>query len=1092
MGYGMELFHGRSLGIKVFLEGIEVDVVSHTVNGSFNSGATAVIQIPFSAAALRLHPRTLVHTFYFENAARSADGTLADAEDLQSWRLLFAGEVLAFQYVDVGSNKQIVLQCQDFSTYWQHARLYWGSNNLALYSYKTAMAAGGIQLYSGTKRVDGTDALLNLIRAKPATIPRLTGVLGGLVALLEASTGVFHPKAKERFRGINDFMSQAELRLRLTHMIGAASDDTTSAKFMNDATFTQYFRRLGRSLGQTASFMDLVNLFLGRIYYSWVSVPAPPFFPENNDKKDATVKVAKQHTSKGRVDPKVRNDLGVAERLLRDVRARRAEATSRRVKGDVSEDQGDGIRYKVWKGAEPDAKRDEDLVGRGAFVSSVRPFEAMVASWQRENANTAALKAQLDQEGGGLYDRYITLVLAAHVLGIEAVKLIKRMNTYGDAYNTPNMYELQKLLEKITALLRRWIGGGGAVTTFSDVDVALGDRLHAHLFLPDLYMAPPPTCNVLFPDHYTQIQFSRSWMSEITRLILHTKTQSGRDVKDLYFAPNTDIWGGPKLKDVEEAIKKGASFLMDHERYTGVLAVIEGIGDSAIFKKIHEDVKRAEGEQAKIDPKAKKPAEAVVSGEALFSPQEHLRRAANYLFFAKRFEGRSMSITARYSPQIVVGLPMLVLTKTQADAVEDPDSGKKGTHFLGLVVGLSHSFDSQGHAVTQIELSKCRDHREGLDIFGEGYGSTVERRTKKQVIPVKRQQNVKLLTSPDMTGNYDGTGEQGASYSGQSSEKPFGVYNLTVRSAIQAAGFDPDPKKTYNISVKELPEVALSVPPETSATFSKRREAERYADPQIAGTDDSPRVEVTVTETTPKRISRSQDISFSIENSATPPWLAQIYLPVNIGQSYYQKMLGCGSIFDASPLIDFSNAQSASTSGDGDVVSLQLSGSDGSREIQIPRYLLSPALTVEESADRLSETWERLREIGADVSQFVDLYGRRAYATLPDIMGTGNPHLSFVSSTRARVPDQPQKGQGFHENAYGMLTDMKDVLGQPLQFEPLPTRSGVGAAGTAPAKTPGATETVDARADPRYSRYTRVRAHADALSATKTGFRSKE
>jgi hypothetical protein len=1097
----MERFHGRALNVKVFLEGIEVDVVSVSVRGGFNSGASAVIQVPFSAAALRFYPRTLVHIFYVESAATvGTDGVRvnkADLTDWRNWRLLFAGEVLAFQHVDVGSNKQIVLSCQDFSTYWQHAKLYWGTNNVSHYSYKTNVAAGGLRLYSGTKRVDGTDALLNLLKAKPATIPRLTGVLGGLVALLEASTGVFHPMAKDRFRGVNDFMSQAELRLKLTHMIGAAADDTTSSKFIDSAMFTQYFRRLGRSIGQTASFMDLVNLFLGRIYYSWVSVPAPPYFPENVEKKDTTVKVAKERTVKGKRDPKIRDDLDIVGKLLTAVRGLRREETQRRLRGDITEDQGDGIKYSVWKGAGQGDARTEDKLAKTAFSSTTAAFQKMVTRWESENSEVAALKRELDQQGGGAYEKYINTVQVAHIRGIEAKKLIETM--LGDGYNSPNMRDLQSLLEGIAALLKKWLGGG-TVTTFEDADIALGDRLHAHLFVPDLYMAPPPTCNVLFPDHYTQLQFSRNWMSEITRLLLHTKTQSGMDVKDLYFSPNTDIWGGPKIKDVEEAIKKGASFLMEHEKYTGVLAAIEGIGDSAIFKKIHEDVKKAAGEQPKIDPKAKGPAKATVSGEALLSPMEHLRRAANYLFFSRRFEGRSMSVVARFSPQVVVGLPMLVLTKTAADAVPDPDSGKKGTHFLGLVAGLSHDIDSQGNAITRIELTKCRDHREGLDIFGTGYGEATKTKTVKKIIKVNKKKDVKLLTAPDAVAGYSLTGENlkppTVSYTGASSKNQLWLYNLTAEDAITAAGFVPDPTISYNVVVKELPEdkqFALPTNPKAAASAIKAREAQGYADPQVAGTDESPRVEITVTELVARGTrasTRSQDITFSFENSATPPWLAQIYLPINIGKAFYQKMLGCGSIFDVSPLTSYANVQA--TPADTNNVYLNLSGASPQSQIAIPNYLLAPANTIEQAADNLSETWERLRSIGADIPYFIELYGNRSYASMPQIMGYENPHLAFVSDSDISRARPTAVQEGFHENAYGNLTDMKDVKGRPLQFDPLPTRSGTSASGSAPAKTPGAVETVDARVDPRQARYDRVRAHATALAATKTGFRAKE
>src|SRR5690606_16868920 len=39
------------------------------------------------------------------------------------------------------------------------------------------------------------------------------------------------------------------------------------------------------------------------------------------------------------------------------------------------------------------------------------------------------------------------------------------------------------------------------------------------LFKPNLYMVPPPVCNIFFPDEYSTFSFSRNFFQEPTRLI---------------------------------------------------------------------------------------------------------------------------------------------------------------------------------------------------------------------------------------------------------------------------------------------------------------------------------------------------------------------------------------------------------------------------------------------------------------------------------------------------------------------------------------------------------------------------------------------
>ena len=58
----------RSLGLKLFLEGQEVDVASADLSCGVNQPATCDLEIPTSDSAHRLLPRTLVHLFYYDSS----------------------------------------------------------------------------------------------------------------------------------------------------------------------------------------------------------------------------------------------------------------------------------------------------------------------------------------------------------------------------------------------------------------------------------------------------------------------------------------------------------------------------------------------------------------------------------------------------------------------------------------------------------------------------------------------------------------------------------------------------------------------------------------------------------------------------------------------------------------------------------------------------------------------------------------------------------------------------------------------------------------------------------------------------------------
>ena len=120
--------HARRLDVRLFMEGIEVDVTSLKLSCGVNQPATATITIPSCDEVHDLLPRTLVHVFYFDSrwelgTYRGKDATqtnwqesgedlakakekgvatlLRDKDNWHNWKLLFVGEVMGLSLIHI-------------------------------------------------------------------------------------------------------------------------------------------------------------------------------------------------------------------------------------------------------------------------------------------------------------------------------------------------------------------------------------------------------------------------------------------------------------------------------------------------------------------------------------------------------------------------------------------------------------------------------------------------------------------------------------------------------------------------------------------------------------------------------------------------------------------------------------------------------------------------------------------------------------------------------------------------------------------------------------------------------------------------------
>ncbi len=1082
---------GRTLGLRLFIEGIEVDVVSATVDAGIQRPSTASIQIPACDAAHRMEPRTLVHLFYMESGYYIGDSNdkpapsvnsnpttsgkspldkakpykFLDTADLSNWRLLFAGEILGYGYTRVGELRHIVLNCGDFTNYWDSIQLYWGKEKLGSHSYKRTTFTGASHVRAGKRKATSSYDIVKLLMARPSTIPNLPGMLGGIVNLLESAVGVYDLGAKKRYRGVNDFLSQAELRLKLTRTIAASPNDDSSSQFLNTKSFKRYMSQVSRRMNSTASYLALAQTLLGKCYHQWASLTAPPLIEAGEEVKVRYV------VAKGPLKFTKKKD----RELFGSVRAT-YDIYNKRVVDNIRDGKA------LAREANTVDKDTHKFVSSGGKAvvdeSGVKDFSKAADEtglWEKDfSVGTSEYRQDLEP-GDPMHTALYTLEKAKKE-HIEHVRKDKAGNFKDRASNISadgsKVEEINFLLEKV---MKGLIRKGKGKARFATRKIKLGSRLHMSLFTPDIYMVPPPTCNVLFPDHYSSISFSRRWMSEITRLWMHGRTERGKDKKDVYFSPNTDILASANNSiDATQAVKKGVSFLMNHEIMTGIIPKIEGLGDNDIFARLHKRTVDKSSKKRKQDAAEGRD----MAGQAIFSPQEHLQRASNYLFFAKRYGSRSMNVTARFSPQIIVGVPCLILDPMRGERsrfgkANAENQAPLGTHYLGVVAAIRHVINASGGAQTTLQLNKCRAHNEGVDLFappdGYGYARTEKiqrRRVRKKVaqgvVPLKGEGpgGDAIIDKNDFSNLYTETRK--GEYIEQNKFK--GTKGKSYTMSITR--FDFDSKIETNTSPAHG---QFTGDVGTGPVQPQDRHGRSLLVAESEGSFIPLGVYVDINET--KTITNKTPVKFSFEGTTTPPWFSPIYMPASIGEQFYKKMFGCKSILDSAILADFGEQGSGvAVAAEGQhIVSFDTDDGSGIKEVAIPSQLLNQAETIQVAAENLAEFWLGLNEINADIDLFIDVYTNRKYANILEVLGNTNPHMLVTAHNGVPPKIGDTRIDGFHGFAFGDF----DQFDKFPEYEPLSNLD---------LKTPK--RRIDPRMDTRRAKYRAVLRYKDEISRT--------
>lgn len=697
------------LKLRLFLEGVESPVISAQVLSQPNAPAQAVIQVPPTSFATGLLPRTTVHLFFAdpyeaqnpfvsfrgtEQRPKDRDPTLYEQsreraqenaaqqyvfrEDAKNsrYKLLFAGELVGFQWTKHASAaRSVVLQCVDFSNYWDYA---WQFNNTSLFGpgYKAAFSGGSTNLLTDFLSSPG-HIVASLLGKRSAQYPALPGLLGGLIRMMEGIGGSYYHG--DKFSGQNIFYSLAELRLRISQMITTHPKDDTAAKLLNKRGYGSLFGRTLGNLGDQVSFRTALTALMGIIFYEAQAIPSPYYIPGTGGTVSGQVRKKISAVSKYYG---VYSSVVVANSALEQLKA---------VLSSPALEDASSMDARAFFSRLSNAR---DMIN-SALVRSrqVRLSRALAPLSSAKSAVGVALtKAKRDWKPGVFPGKKIQDVIAKIKEAQAHLKVVEDL----DVNTTPRKSQIP-------------------------------GRLCSQVFKPDIWFTAPPRCNVLFPDQYTQLNYARNFMQEPTRFLLKTNNEFfGEDIlfDQFFFAPQARTVRGQK-RTLRALFRND---LMDHELFTGILPVFEKMGELNIFAVRSGTV---QGKNPKVSLAHRSAnflyfkhrfAARQMQVTARFNP--YLAPGFPCLVLDKYVDANSAKLFND-------------LSRMRGRHVQEAKR-LLGTHFLGSITEMAHTVNQQ-EGQTSIRLSFPREYNEVTEFLGpalqedqvvqQRYGTDAVRRT---------------------------------------------------------------------------------------------------------------------------------------------------------------------------------------------------------------------------------------------------------------------------------------------------------------------------------------------------------------------------
>lgn len=719
---------GQYLHLRLFLEGVEVPVISAQIQSQKNSPAAASIQIVANDYALDLRPRTLVHLFAFdiyngvppEDTVRvGAPGTRVSSRDdgvdpeiaglfppdrfastveqdrtdlvNENYKLIFGGELIGFSFQKSPLSRSIVLQCLDWSSYWDIGYQYQVAGfSLGGGGRRAAFTGASTTVFNDFLEGSG-DIVARLIQRPPRSYPSLAGtLLGGITHIIEAIGGVYF--GQRAVRGTNDFFSLAEIRLHITQMLGANPySNRDENRLLAARGFGSLFRRSLAGLGRLVSIRAILLALQRYIFHEIIPITSPRYIPPIYDPN-----LPRYEEVGLDADPQTRRLAQAAQRIknqaqeLLDRQNRVIDGSSSTSPATSAAGALGALGASVSRTTAALNTRIQESDARGGLY---RELDGLIRVCRAAATRARLISIDLGETSGSLPDQPLNIGGCSRLFSnagswFSEVIAVLESRTTGER---PEVRTPEETAARASAPRRRSIYFRPATSRSGQVVIqrlqlvidnmqSIMDlrfrrriqrttqqpdpppRLLTQIYRPDVWMTAPPRCNVIFPELYSQFAFARNYQQETTRLLLRTHSAFyGSDIlfDGFYMAP-ANILGvrrGRPITRGQPASIENVEFplhirrdLLDHELYTGIIPAFERMSDLNLH--------------------------ALRNGyfEINNTRIGYAQLACNHIFFQKRYQSRQLQMSGRFNPYLVLGFPMLIIDRyLPVDDLRNPE-----------------------------------------------------------------------------------------------------------------------------------------------------------------------------------------------------------------------------------------------------------------------------------------------------------------------------------------------------------------------------------------------------------------------------------
>jgi hypothetical protein len=1044
---------GQRLHLRCFLEGIEVPVISASVSMALNSPATASIQLIPLDSALDFKARTMVHLFYWDfdedpamaavlntNAKRGGGVGSTDPE-LLGYKLLFMGELVALSFVKTPSSRQLVIQCADFSTYWDttyQIMVSYGPSGNFLWE-QSAVWAGGSSMFDNILGGHGM-TLASYINRKPQMkgLQNVKGLMGGIISLLEAMGGV-----PNHSHGVNDFFTIAEIKNHILQQICCEQNDDTAARLFSGKQFWEWLMGGGGGLGELCTFRDMLMMLFRYIYYEVVPVTCPMYIPAQG----ATASTANVKTGGGAITIPGNGAAELAQMHLEashfasnstyfsaEVQKQKAIEFNRRISGYLQNPEWPKIVKNLLvrstnylqvfgsMAANPKAwKKFADLIAKAANLKNYPTGSRAVTKKQG---------ATLDRINGQIFrpDCFFSAPPQCNVLFPE--------NYMQFSYSRSHLQEITRLRLALGWFLNP--SGEGI----------LGEQVFA------------PTTTELRA-------IAKSQGNTSIRALLPWEMYSGILPK---FEKVNDINYVSNKKDRQ--MKKGV---------TGAAASYASRVANWNYLK-YRFAARSSEVVAKFAPRFILGFPALVIERPYIVEPKLIQQAYSAAAITSLKGVQNDDFLARFKA---------ILKHLSAVGSVPP------TNYLGMCAALSHNVDQKG-GISSMSLTHARTHRITEDDFLNIFSKQKSKKSKGLIST--RLSATELLSKGDYTGlkmlieatpqsgiiqgaapaaaipatsvtSRPGSSPNIKGIPGDDILDPFDLDQAFTLFELPAVANTPPPAPPFGVNnpggfgqaplrgptaVGTLPgsQQAITTPssPLTlkkgpkkgkvlavelqSDAILKLNPAElgRFKDlkKKAAKTDTYVWLQAVIWEEIDITGNYERDIP--VEESLRPPWMSPLYSSLFIGDEVYRPFFGCGSIVDEAVFAgagtvgifgsnrterDKIMAQFKAANNDMDKIRILVDQAKANNLADIP--------SVETAADALAYVYGEVRRLGLDIHKFVADYTRRPIATMFDIFGSADLEYQQQGNKLKLM-----KGtQGFHSTSVAEFNQLVGLLDNP-------------------------------------------------------------